>query len=509
MAVSDSSSPEIIIPWSCLQDQASKPSSSKSPPAPSKLKSFADAVNNVCDVPLSQLPQPVVKGDRIAISIPEEEYVVGATTCKHNLHGRILWPKGTTPLKVGDLKAKLAPIWKTLGRWGVTSLGKGFYEFSFSSLEDVQSVRSVNSWNLNPGILKLFAWTNDFNPNIQQNSSAQVWIRIYGLAQEYWRPKILFAIASSVGTPICTDHHTNKPRFEREFGHFARVLVDMDLKKEPLYRVLVERIGFAFFVDFEFENRPEYCHFCNNIGHNQSYCKRVAPDLKKTDDSKAPQQPKKKEYRVVKDHQKESTDPVIEVVNLVHSPQKAVEVDPILEGLLRNYDGNNTPVEVDISSPVPVIVPNSPVTQVNDEPVLNSSSDSEFVDATQPEFNDVANNDSNNDDVANTSEFNDLHNSPIHNVSAENANSSVTPPRVVQDMTFLKNSWANLADLEAEDLTDNEVEVVVEPNATIPVEEKVDEPFQTVLKKRNRKKKPVANNTYSTRSKVGQPGDGS
>jgi hypothetical protein len=101
---------------------------------------------------------------------------------------------------VGDLKAKLSPIWKTLGKWGLTSLGKGFYEFCFSSLEDVQIVRSIGSWNLNPGFLKLFTWSRDFNPNIQQNSNAQVWVRIYGLAQEYWRPKILFAIASGVGT---------------------------------------------------------------------------------------------------------------------------------------------------------------------------------------------------------------------------------------------------------------------------------------------------------------------
>jgi hypothetical protein len=119
---------------------------------------------------------------------------------------------------------------------------------------------------LNHGFLKLFTWTKDFNPNIQQNSNAQVWIRIYGLAQEYWRPKILFAIVSSVGTPICTDQLTNKPRFDREFGHFARVLVDVDLKKEPIYRVLVERIGFAFFVDIDFENRPNFCHLCNYIG---------------------------------------------------------------------------------------------------------------------------------------------------------------------------------------------------------------------------------------------------
>jgi hypothetical protein len=112
--------------------------------------------------------------------------------------------------------------------------------FSFSSLEDARSVRTVGTWNLNPWLLKLFAWTPDFNPNSQKNTSAQVWLRIYGLGQEYWRPNILFAIASSVGSPICIDEITSKPMFERTFGHFARVLVDIDLAVELTYRVLVE-----------------------------------------------------------------------------------------------------------------------------------------------------------------------------------------------------------------------------------------------------------------------------
>jgi hypothetical protein len=52
---------------------------------------------------------------------------------------------------------------------------------------------------------------------------------LFGLAQEYWRPKILFATASSVGTPICTDALAAKPMFDRTFSHFARVLVDIDI----------------------------------------------------------------------------------------------------------------------------------------------------------------------------------------------------------------------------------------------------------------------------------------
>ncbi|MCI14278.1 pectin acetylesterase [Trifolium medium] len=136
------------IPWACL-DTSSKPDNSeKTQPKPHK--SFAQAVSNVCDIPLSQLPQACVKGVDLAIPIPEVEYLAGIDACKHNLHGRIIWPKGATPLTVVALKNKLAPIWKDLAKWGVSSLGKGFYEFCFSSLEDVRRVRSVASWALNP-----------------------------------------------------------------------------------------------------------------------------------------------------------------------------------------------------------------------------------------------------------------------------------------------------------------------------------------------------------------------
>jgi hypothetical protein len=56
----------------------------------------------------------------------------------------------------------------------VTSIGMGFYELSFSGVEDLRRVRSMASWNLNPGLLKLFAWQSDFKPNMEKNTSAQV-----------------------------------------------------------------------------------------------------------------------------------------------------------------------------------------------------------------------------------------------------------------------------------------------------------------------------------------------
>ncbi|XP_058777596.1 uncharacterized protein LOC131651882 [Vicia villosa] len=244
-------------------------------PGAVQAKSFAAVVsNNVCNIPLSQLPTPCLKGDRLAITIPEEEYALGVEACKHHLHGRVVWSKGSQPLTVVNLKSKLLELWPSIGKWGITSLGKGFFEFAFSSLEDVHRVRSVNAWSIPNGILKLFPWTKDFIPSTLKQTSAQVWIRIHGLSQEYWRPRILFAIASSIGTPICIDSAFNKSVFERPFGHFVRILVDLDLTKELSYKILVERVGFAFFVDIEYEKIPEFCCFCSNIGHTVANCKR-------------------------------------------------------------------------------------------------------------------------------------------------------------------------------------------------------------------------------------------
>jgi hypothetical protein len=226
---------------------------------------FAQAVSNICDIPSSQLPQPVLKGDELSILIPEEEYEAELQTCKLNLHARVIWPKGATTLTVHDLRIKLSAIWINLSKWGISSLGRGFYEFTLSNLEDVKRVRSIPSWNLKPGILKLFNWSGDFSPKNYSSTSAQVWLQIHGLSQEYWRPKILFAIAGSVGTPICTDIASAKPMIERTFGQYARVLVDLDISQPLRYQVLVERKGFAFFVNLDYENVLDFCSIAKRL----------------------------------------------------------------------------------------------------------------------------------------------------------------------------------------------------------------------------------------------------
>lgn len=84
--------------------------------------------------------------------------------------------------------------------------------------------------------------------------------------------------------------------FERPFGHFVRVLVDLDLTKDLLYKILVERVGFVFFVNIEYERIPEFCNFRSCIGHSTNSCKKKGNKENKEenknskDDPKAPKQ---------------------------------------------------------------------------------------------------------------------------------------------------------------------------------------------------------------------------
>lgn len=119
-------------------------------------KCVIKVLGNVCNIVTSHLLVSYVKGDRFVISIPEDEYLLGIDSYKHNLYGIILWSKVSSPLIVLSLCCKLSWLRLSIAKWGIISLGKDFFEFSFLSLEDVYRVRETSSWNINLWVLKLF-----------------------------------------------------------------------------------------------------------------------------------------------------------------------------------------------------------------------------------------------------------------------------------------------------------------------------------------------------------------
>lgn len=71
-------------------------------------KTFIQTLNNVCNMSMSQLPQPRVKEDMITITNLEDEYLEYIQACNNNLYIHILWPKRVSLLKKDALSAKIS-----------------------------------------------------------------------------------------------------------------------------------------------------------------------------------------------------------------------------------------------------------------------------------------------------------------------------------------------------------------------------------------------------------------
>ena len=117
---------------------------------------------------------------------------------------------------------------------------------------------------------------------------------MYGLSQDYWHPRHLMEIARGVGTPLQLDKATK----EREFGYYARILVDVDLANELPSSLIVKREAHCFPIEIVYENM---CTHCGMVEHMVDRCRQLQGDPNPRHYDKPISKPKvRQEYRVKK-----------------------------------------------------------------------------------------------------------------------------------------------------------------------------------------------------------------
>jgi len=261
-------------PWPCVSDPVSSAIVQAQAVPP---KSFAATLAGKNSNDDSPFPTTCIKGDALSIRIDQDEYQRDVDECKNALKARLTLNKGDKLYSARDLSTKLGKIWKTTVVWKMVPLSKGYYDFHFDLADDLRKIWAAGTINLKSGLLRLSQWTKDFKYYSQKQTHVSLWIRLVELPQEYWWERTLKEIASTVGTPIDIDGPTRN----RTFGHYARMLVDIDLSKRAYDEILVERDGFAFKVEVQYERRPLFCHHCYSIGHNVTTCRWLHPHAAK------------------------------------------------------------------------------------------------------------------------------------------------------------------------------------------------------------------------------------
>ncbi|KAM2923719.1 hypothetical protein COP2_039916 [Malus domestica] len=146
-------------------------------------------------------------------------------------------------MKTGALKSCLEDAWRPTAPWNLVPIGKGYFDIHFNKEDDMRRAWGGGTCTLATGLFRLSKWTPDFKPgDVLPQTHAQVWIKIFGLSQEYWHPRHLMEIARGVGTPLQLDSATR----ERQYGYYARILVDVNLADDLPTSLMVERESHGF-----------------------------------------------------------------------------------------------------------------------------------------------------------------------------------------------------------------------------------------------------------------------
>jgi hypothetical protein len=403
-----------------------------------------------------------------------------------------------------------------------------------------------------------------FNPKLQHNTSVQVWVKIFGLSQEYWHKNILFTIAGSIGTPICMDSASAKPMHERTFGQFVRILVDIDLLQPLRHKLLVERKGFAFFVDLEYEHIPAFCDGCKVIGHNFENCKRwnKEDDLRNDKEinvkKKAPAETRQvfvptKDGRNLQSKPTEPVNVEKEIINVENttskSPQANLEVgnkndcgsfsknnqvSPIIlsesripvspRSLLRQQD---LQLEKDLNTSLVVgnkqvgessskINQATPIIPSETGTILSPVSPRSLLREQEKQLENDLNEDFDEDTGSQDSFVNDtqideavrqvensrpIMESTLQHEKVANVNVIVNiPDRVEKDMAFLKESWANIAEAEEESHKNLE-----DTGQQVVIHDGFQVQLSKGQKRAQKKLKQSSRDSYATRSKGVSP----
>jgi len=73
--------------------------------------------------------------------------------------------------------------------------------------------------------------------------------------------------------PLTIDNATQN----KLFGNYVHILVDMDLSRRLFHEISVEREGFTFKLQVNYEWLLDLCSYCQNIGHAVCKCQWLYP----------------------------------------------------------------------------------------------------------------------------------------------------------------------------------------------------------------------------------------
>ncbi|KAF6164930.1 hypothetical protein GIB67_014161 [Kingdonia uniflora] len=170
------------------------PTNSNSAPngAPSYAEMAKESEGQSCS--LEQLPTPGRRGDFPSIKVPIEAHKRGLNRNRYNLVCRLDLQK----ILIVKARAQAIDFWKLKRFCRLIPVGKGYIRIFLGNEEDRNKIWSAGPWVIGKQLLRLSPWSPFFDPEMQKNSDAFVWVKFLGLGVKFWEVKTLMSLGRTL-----------------------------------------------------------------------------------------------------------------------------------------------------------------------------------------------------------------------------------------------------------------------------------------------------------------------
>ena len=235
-------------------------------------KSFADVLSGSGRLEVSRIPDlgycSSHRGEP-ALRLSQSDLHLLSTPFKNALVGR--FPFRRPPMEV------IRGFFVSLGLKGACEVGLldlNHVLIRPSTEEDYTRLFVRRSWFVKGAQMLLSKWTLDFKVH-QDSTYAPVWVSLPALPLPLFNAVYIAKLAGLLGRCLKIDAATLALRRPS----VARVLIEMDVSKQPPHRIWIGEDQEGFWQDVEYESWPKFCGFCSRFGHEEDECYRRNPDL--------------------------------------------------------------------------------------------------------------------------------------------------------------------------------------------------------------------------------------
>ncbi|XP_016173927.1 uncharacterized protein LOC107616489 [Arachis ipaensis] len=167
-------------------------------------------------------------------------------------------------ISLAVLTRKLEALWSKMGSIDVINIGNDFFIVRFFLQEDLDFALTGGPWKIFYHYLSIRFWQPDFNPLEVTIDRIAAWVRLPGLAIEYYDEDMLKRIENIVGRTMRVDTHTA----EKCRGKFARLCVELNLTEPLVSQYSINGTKYRV----EYKGLHCICFNCGMAGHEKSNC---------------------------------------------------------------------------------------------------------------------------------------------------------------------------------------------------------------------------------------------